>query len=135
PSGGTNQGSWQAGPVIPDSQGVSDAPAAMMVNGHVLCAVSPVANGDTESPTSFYDYDPVANAFTQVPTSNGGTIWASPTYTLRMLDLPDGSVLIKHSQGIGWRCPNRATIGSWDLSERIRHRVIEARRRLGVTVC
>src|SRR5207248_651397 len=93
------------------------------------------ANGDTESPTSFYD--PVANAFTQVPTSNGGTIWASPTYTLRMLDQHAAIGQIKHSQGIGWRCPNRATIGSWDLSERIRHRVIviEARRRLGVTVC
>ena len=97
PSGGTNQGSWQAGPVIPNSQGVSDAPAAMMVNGNVICVVSPVANGDTESPASFYEYDPVANAFTQVPTPTGGEIFASPTYNLRMLALPDGSVLFSSS--------------------------------------
>jgi hypothetical protein len=97
PSGGTNQGSWQAGPVIPDAQGASDAPAAMMVNGNVICAVSPLANASSESPTSFYEYDPLANAFSHVNTATGGTIWGSPTYDLSMLALPDGSVLFSAS--------------------------------------
>lgn len=98
PSGGTNQGSWQAGPVIPDSQGASDAPAAMMVNGNVLCAVTPLTNAATESPTTFYEYDPVANAFTQVDGPAGTT--AGPSYNLRMLDLPDGTVLYADSSQI-----------------------------------
>lgn len=93
PSGGTNEGSWQAGPVIPNSGAASDAPAAMMVNGNVLCVFD--LGGANQA--SFYEYDPVANAFTQVNTPSGGTIWGSTTTGLRMLDLPDGSVLFSSS--------------------------------------
>jgi hypothetical protein len=88
PSGNTNMGSWQAGPVMPDGMAAADAPAAMMVNGKILCALTPT-NG---IPTSFYEYDPVTNAFTQVD-GPLGTNFYSISDEMRMLDLPDGTVL------------------------------------------
>jgi len=90
PSGNTSPGSWAAGPDVPNGQGQSDAPAAMMVNGVVLCAVGPA--GTYNSPTSFYEYSYTANAFTAVNGPTGTTDNVSP-YGTRMLDLPDGSVL------------------------------------------
>jgi hypothetical protein len=95
PTGNTNRGSWQAGPVIPNGQGTPDAPAAMMVNGNILCAVSPVPTSGNHfpTPTSFYEYDPVTNAFTRISGPTGLT-FSSPPYVMRMLDLPDGSVLL-----------------------------------------
>ena len=98
PSGGTNLGSWQTGPVIPSSQATPDAPAAMMVNGKILCAVSPLPTSADHfpPPTSFYEFDPVANAFTQVNGPTGSTYAPSP-YIMRMLDLPDGTVLLSAS--------------------------------------
>lgn len=88
PSGNTNMGSWQAGPVMPNGMAAADAPAAMMVNGKILCALTPT-NG---IPTSFYEYDPVANSFTQVD-GPLGTNFYSISDEMRMLDLPDGTVL------------------------------------------
>jgi len=84
--------------VIPNSQGTPDAPAAMMVNGKIICAVSPVPTSADHfpSPTSFYEFDPVANAFTQVNGPTGPT-YNSSTYIQRMLDLPDGTVLFSTS--------------------------------------
>src|SRR5262245_35194262 len=72
PSGSTNFGVWEAGAVLPNAQGAPDAPAAMMVNGKVLCAVSPVptASDHFPAPTSFYEYDSAANSFTRI---NGPT--------------------------------------------------------------
>jgi hypothetical protein len=70
----------------------------MMVNGIILCAVTPVPTSADHfpSPTSFYEFDPVANSFTQV---NGptGFSYNSATYIMRMLDLPDGTVLFSAS--------------------------------------
>jgi hypothetical protein len=59
--------------------------------------VSPVpTSGDHfPSPTSFYEYDPVANAFTAVNGPNGPTE-QGPCYGTVMLDLPDGKVLFSH---------------------------------------
>jgi PKD repeat protein len=99
PSGNTSMGSWQVGPVIPNAQGMVDAPGAMMFNGKILCAVGPLGTSSTNeyiSPTSFYEYDPVANAFTQVSGPTGVT-FPSATYPMRMLDLPDGNVLLATS--------------------------------------
>jgi hypothetical protein len=98
PSGNTDMGSWQAGPVIPNAQATPDAPAAMMVNGKILCATSPQPTSATHypSPTSFYEFDPVANSFTQVNGPTGTTFSTTP-YAMRMLDLPDGSVLLSAS--------------------------------------
>jgi hypothetical protein len=97
PTGTTAPGTWSAGPDIPGAHGTPDAPAAMMVNGKILCAVSPIpfSGNAFPSPTSFYEYDWVSNTFASVggptgPTENG------PTYGEVMLDLPDGSVLFSH---------------------------------------
>lgn len=97
PSGTTSPGTWVAGPDIPGSRGTPDAPAAVMVTGNVLCAVSPVPTSGNHfpSPTTFYEYDPVANSFISVgaPVGSSDNI---PTYQEAMLDLPDGSVLYSH---------------------------------------
>jgi hypothetical protein len=97
PSGTTAPGTWTAGPDIPNSQGTPDAPAAMMVNGKILCAVSPVPTSANHfpTPTKFVEYDPVANAFTSVnaPVGQSDNI---PSYKGAMLDLPDGTVLYSH---------------------------------------
>ncbi len=98
PSGSTAAGSWTAGPVIPNSQGTPDAPAAMMVNGKILCAVSPLPTSAQHfpSPTSFYEYDYSTNTFNQVNGPTGQT-QPEPSYPSVMLDLPDGTVLYADS--------------------------------------
>ncbi len=97
PTGTTSPGTWIAGPDIPGAHGTPDAPAAMMVTGNILCAVSPVpTSGDHfPSPTTFYEYDSAANSFTFVNGPSGPTL-SGPTFTTLMLDLPDGSVLFSH---------------------------------------
>ena len=94
PSGTTSPGTWVAGPDIPGNHGTPDAPCAMMVTGNILCAVSPVpSNADHfPSPTSFYEYDPVANAFNAQNGPAGSTL-SGPSYQKAMLDLPNGTVL------------------------------------------
>ncbi len=63
PSGYTNAGTWVAGPDIPSGLASADAPAAMMQNGRILCAVAPVPSGDSSgnatfpTPASFFEYD------------------------------------------------------------------------------
>ncbi|BDI28857.1 hypothetical protein CCAX7_009080 [Capsulimonas corticalis] len=90
PTGNTNPGSWAAGPDIPNGLGTADAPAAMMVNGSVLCAVGPKATYN--GPTTLCEYNPYTNAFTVIGGPTGATDNVAP-YGVRMLDLPDGSVL------------------------------------------
>ena len=95
PSGNTSRGTWIAGPNIPNAQGTPDAPGAMMVNGKIICAVSPIPNaGVLAPPTSFYEFDYLSNSFTQSNSPGGGSFSSfSPCYTTNMLDLPDGTVL------------------------------------------
>jgi len=99
PSGSTNVGTWTVGPTIPNSQAAPDAAAAMMVNGRILCAVSPVPSSPTNIfniPTSFYEYDYSSGsigAFVQVDSPKGNFINAGQSFITRMLDLPDGTVL------------------------------------------
>ncbi|MBV9963906.1 MAG: fibronectin type III domain-containing protein [Parafilimonas sp.] len=95
PSGSTSNGTWAAGPDIPNSQGTPDAAAAMMVNGKILCAVSPLPTSGNHfpSPTSFYEFDYLTNSFTQVSAPGGGTTNNNGCYITNMIDLPDGSVL------------------------------------------
>ncbi len=95
PSGTTANGAWTAGPDIPNAQGTPDAAAAMMVNGKILCAVSPIpTSGDHfPTPTSFYEFDYLTNSFTQVGAPGGGTTNNNSSYISNMLDLPDGTVL------------------------------------------
>ncbi len=98
PSGTSSPGTWAAGPTIPNGQGTPDAAGAMMVNGKILCAVSPKpSNGGVfQSPTSFYEFDYLANAFTQIHAPSGSFTINEPSYYTNMLDLPDGSVLFSN---------------------------------------
>lgn len=101
PSGSTSPGSWVTGPAIPGNLGAPDAPAAMMNNGKVLCALSPTPFGSSSSdifttPTYFYEYNYASGsigAFTQIHAPGGGYTRNEVTYNDRMLDLPDGTVL------------------------------------------
>jgi hypothetical protein len=97
PSGSTALGVWTPAPDFPNGQGTPDAPCAMLVTGNVLCAVSktPSAGSLFPAPTSFYEYDPVANSFTQVNGPTGLTDNTS-TFPTAMLALPDGKVLYSH---------------------------------------
>ncbi|HTR43909.1 MAG TPA: kelch repeat-containing protein [Pseudomonadales bacterium] len=93
PSGNTNSGTWTAGPVLPNSMVTADAPGAMEVNGKVLFTLTQTIFGN---PTYFYEYDPVANSFTEVNGPSGQT-FNEVSYAMRMLDLPDGTVLLSTS--------------------------------------
>lgn len=94
PTGTTSPGTWTAGPNIPNGQGTPDAPAAMMINGNVLCAVGPAQTYN--APTSFYEYNPFSNSFTSTSSPGNpvvGSTYNDIPYDTRMLDLPDGTVL------------------------------------------
>ena len=95
PSGSTDFGSWIAAPDFPNGQGMPDAPAAMLVNGKILCATAraPYAGNIFNDLTSFFEYDYVSNKFTGVSAPGGVAFFAGPAYPLRMLALPDGTVL------------------------------------------
>jgi len=95
----TSAGSWVAGPGMPNNLGAVDAPAAMLVNGRVLCDLGPVTGFD--GPCSFYEYDYVANAFTLVSAPGGGSSYNSVPYANSMLALPDGTVLFIGGQNSG----------------------------------
>jgi len=109
PTGTTNKGSWAVGPDIPDGRFADDAPAAMMVNGRILCAVGAIANnGGSPPPMWFYEYD-----YTGSTTNSDGTVntngvfypaaspgnptigssFSASSFQLYLLDLPDGTVL------------------------------------------
>jgi hypothetical protein len=102
PSGNAAPGTWAAGPDIPNGLVAADAPAAMMPNGKILCAVAPAlyedgsGNPQFPTPTSFFEFDPVANTFTQVNSPSGGLTDNIPSYLATMLVLPDGTVLYSH---------------------------------------
>jgi Putative Ig domain/Galactose oxidase, central domain len=94
----TSAGTWVAGPTMvfdTNQLGAVDAPATMMANGKILCALGPT--GGFNAPTSFYEYDYVANSFTQVNGPTGLTYGPAP-FTTSMLDLPDGTVLFVGGQ-------------------------------------
>lgn len=100
PTGDTNKGSWATGPDIPDNRYSDDAPAAMMVNGKVLCAAGALApNGGSPPPMWFYEYDysiGTTGAFYRVSSPTNTTIGSSffsSSFKLYMLDLPDGTIL------------------------------------------
>ncbi len=93
PSGSTAPGTWVLGPDIPGGHGVQDGGSAMLVNGKILLTAG--TTFDFSSPTYFYEYDYVANTFTQVNTPTGQTSDVS-SFALDMLNLPDGSVLLSN---------------------------------------
>jgi alpha-tubulin suppressor-like RCC1 family protein len=95
PSGTTNAGSWIAGPNIPGGLGAYDAPSAQMVNGKILCVFGTATCFCT--PAYFYEYDYVANTFTQVSGPTGYWDYGAAPYATVLLDLPDGTVLYQGS--------------------------------------
>jgi hypothetical protein len=100
PAVASQPGTWADGPMFPSNGGqqliAKDAPAALLPNGNVLCAVSPVAGCPASNqgycpPTFFFEYDPAAStltAITPAPPNAGGAV-----YNGRMLLLPSGQVL------------------------------------------
>lgn len=104
-------GTWAAGPVIPGGLGANDAPCAMMPNGHVLLSVGPTPSFDV--PTTIYEYDPIANTFTDVTPSIPDLSDTLP-YTTRMLMLPTGQVLFTDSsRQLSVFTPSGAPQNSW----------------------
>ena len=97
PTGTTSPGSWVAGPDIPGSHGTPDAPACSLVNGKVLCAVSPLPTSGNHfpSPATFYEYDPITNSFASVGAPTGSSL-NEATFGEAMLALADGGVLFSH---------------------------------------
>ncbi len=92
-------GSWTVGPVMvfgTNFLGMVDAPAAMLTDGNILCALGPV--GGYNAPTYFYEYNYLANTFTQENAPTGGTTYNNPPFVTSMLDLPDGNVLLVAGQ-------------------------------------
>jgi hypothetical protein len=115
PSGTTNAGTWAAGPPIPNQLGVFDGPAAMLPNGKIIfvggCPIDYFTNAAGNAVNgNFFEYDPVLNTFTSVPSPNILTngfpfifTWTDgktytnntpfATYQVLLLALPDGTVL------------------------------------------
>lgn len=103
PSGNTTNGSWTAGPLIPNTLSAPDAAAAMMRDGKILCAVSPTltccdggGNNIFNTPTSFYIFDYAAGGngtFTSITAPDGSASLNIPAYKTNMLCLPNGQIL------------------------------------------
>ncbi len=111
PSGNNTPGTWAVAadfPVLGGNQMVpNDASAAMMVNGHILCAVSPIGNpvnpSEFNNPIYFVEYNYLTNTFAQVTSPIPGlggadSIAFASCYQTCMLDLPDGTVLLGVNQ-------------------------------------
>jgi Secretion system C-terminal sorting domain/SprB repeat/Galactose oxidase, central domain len=109
PTGDTVPGTWSQAdsfPVINGTEtGMTDASSAMMVNGKILCSVSPVGTSGADefrTPAYFLEYDYTTNTFTQVtdtlPVLGVDSLKGICSYMTQMLDLPDGTVLVSISQ-------------------------------------
>ena len=113
-------GAWSEGPDFPQVSnkaiGAKDAPACLLPNGRVLCAVGPVdgVSDDYLSPTYFYEFDPASSTLTAVtnPSNNGDA-----PYVGRMLLLPTGQVLFANgSNTIQVYTPDGAPNPAWKPS-------------------
>jgi hypothetical protein len=94
---------WSAGPNImgtlngsPALFGADDAPAAELPNGHVIFAADAgPTSGIFSPPTEPFDFNPANNTITQVaPALNEPDLTGEPSYPLRMLELPNGQMLL-----------------------------------------
>ena len=98
PSGGIMPGSWRPGPDMPNGTATDDSPAAMMMNGKILClgGPKPVENDSVvfHVPDSFYIFDYTTNSFSQIAGPAGLDTDYEPNFVFNLLDLPDGSVML-----------------------------------------
>jgi hypothetical protein len=84
---------WSNGPDLPDQNGkkigIADGPAALMVNSNVLFGAGESnAQGDWTSPCWFFEFDGTTFNRTNDPPNND-----CPTYSTRLLLLPDGDIM------------------------------------------
>ena len=97
PEGATNAGTWTWHPSPTITPRLM--PAAMMVNGTILCCMANTNNGFGSS-AYFYEYNYVSNAFTQISSPTGGSSFNTVAYGCTMLDLPDGTVLMSSGSSL-----------------------------------
>jgi hypothetical protein len=98
PSNRRDPGEWAAGPDFPEGASHSrlrapDAPACLLPNGHVLCAVGdtiPSSGGYAGAPTRFFEYN--GTTLSEVP--HPSSTLRVPTYDCRLLVLPTGEALL-----------------------------------------
>jgi hypothetical protein len=85
----TSSGIWSSGPTFPTLSGqqleAADAPAALLPDGNVLIAVSPIYS----KPTEFFEFD--GTNLTGVNQAVNAS--SSPSFTGRLLTLPTGQVM------------------------------------------
>ena len=104
---------WAAGPSILHHLAAADAPGAMLPNGKVLFTASKLGE---LPPTKLFDFDPVTNRITPVPTPPGlsSDFKTNAAYDLEMLDLPSGQVLLDNGSNQVWVfTPHGAPKASW----------------------
>lgn len=96
PSGTSSAGTWSIGPNIPNNNGTTDAMAAIMSNGKIMCVVNPTPTSANHfpPPTSFYEFDYTNNTYTQINAPYNGLTIPSPAYIFNMINLPNGQLLL-----------------------------------------
>src|SRR5262249_37619188 len=100
----TDPGTWTSGPPIPGGFVCADAPGAMLPNGDVLFAASPGIF--PASPTTFFEFDPTTNTYTDVTPHNGFLVNEHST-SFTMLVLPTGQVMVANDTAqLGIFTPN-----------------------------
>jgi hypothetical protein len=114
---------WSAGPALPTRGATplvaADAPAAMMPNGNVLMALSPLGTVNAQgnysfpAPTFVYEFNPNTNVFTDV--TPAGFPLNVNAYRTRMLMLPSGQVLLSNdaTNQLDVFTPNEAPSDAW----------------------
>ena len=96
--------SWAAGPDIPQGLPAADAPAAVMLNGHVLFVAG---SGSVD----LFDFDPETLLYSQVASALG-----SSTTPNRMLVAPSGQVLMTGFNQMLVFTPNGSADPAWKPS-------------------
>jgi hypothetical protein len=93
----TKTGKWAAGPDFPNNDDMSDAPAAVLPDGNVLCETSPLV---FQTPVSFYEFD--GTKFNSVPNpkhTGNKKNKVNTSYVGRLLVLPTGQILYTLADG------------------------------------
>jgi hypothetical protein len=103
-------GTWRTGPTFPkdvngNQLGAKDAPACLLPNGSVLCAVGPVngTEADYLAPTTFFAFDPTkpnSSALTKLAMQPGNNDDAP--YVGRLLLLPSAEVMFVNGTTDVW---------------------------------
>jgi Kelch motif len=96
-------GVWSSGPMLPTwnfngaptQLAMANGPGAVLPNGDVLLALSPIVNGTTATgPAFLYEFNPNTNVFTDVTPPGSFGDQSNVTAYVHMLVLPSGQVLI-----------------------------------------